>query len=375
MNSSFDIVIVGAGIIGAACAAECSKGGLKILVLDRGPIAGGTTAAGMGHIVVMDDTEPQFALTSYSRRLWKELAPTLPRDVEYTSCGTVWVACDETEMLAARRKRQNYSTHGVQAELLDDAALAKLEPRLRGGLAGGLLVHDDAVVDAPGAAQCLLDTARAHNAELRTAAVRQMLPEGGVILEDGTRINAARSINAAGPWSPALLSGLPVRKRKGHLAIANAAPGFIRHQVVELGYAKNAQATAGDSVSFNLQPRQTGQLIIGASRQFDIESSAVDKPIFDRMVRRAIDYLPALAGLKISQARTGHRAATPDNLPIIGPLPGNDRIWLATGHEGLGITTALGTGRMLADLLLGIPTAIPAGPYSPGRFPFKDNHP
>ena len=62
MNSSFDLIIVGAGIVGAACAAECARVGFKVLVVDRGPIGGGTTAAGMGHIVVMDDSEAQFAL-------------------------------------------------------------------------------------------------------------------------------------------------------------------------------------------------------------------------------------------------------------------------------------------------------------------------
>src|SRR5882762_3424216 len=94
VSQTFDIVIVGAGIVGAACAAECAGAGLKVLVLDRGPIAGGTTAAGMGHIVVMDDSEAQFALTNYSRQLWLQLRPELPEDIEYEVCGTLWVAAD-----------------------------------------------------------------------------------------------------------------------------------------------------------------------------------------------------------------------------------------------------------------------------------------
>ena len=92
MIQSPDIIIVGAGIVGAACAMECARGGLKTLVLERGPIAGGTTATGMGHIVVMDDSDAQFALTSYSRRLWIEQRPQLPREVEYQNTGTLWVA-------------------------------------------------------------------------------------------------------------------------------------------------------------------------------------------------------------------------------------------------------------------------------------------
>src|SRR5882724_719701 len=113
VSQSFDIIIVGAGIVGAACAAECARAGLKVLVLDRGPVAGGTTAAGMGHIVVMDDSEAQFALTSYSRTLWQQLVPQLPADVEYDPCGTLWLAADEEEMAEVHRKQKFYSERGV----------------------------------------------------------------------------------------------------------------------------------------------------------------------------------------------------------------------------------------------------------------------
>jgi len=195
-----------------------------------------------------------------------------------------------------------------------------------------------------------------------------LLPEGGVALAEGSRISAGRSVNATGPWSPALTPNLPVRKRKGHLVITDRHPGFVRHQIVELGYLKSAHSDSKDSVAFNIQPRKTGQMLIGSSRQFDVEDTAVDQDILDRMLKRAIDYLPNLGQLSSTRVWTGHRAATPDKLPIIGPSAVSDRIWLATGHEGLGITTSLGTGHLLAALLLDKPTTIPAAPYSPSRF-------
>src|SRR5512133_2348169 len=128
LSDPFDIIIVGAGIVGAACARECARGGLRVLVLDRGPISGGTTGAGMGHIVVMDDSEAQFALTSYSRQLWLELRPRLPDDVEYEVCGTLWVAADEEESAEVRRKQAFYTDRGVKVEVLDAAGVAKAEP-------------------------------------------------------------------------------------------------------------------------------------------------------------------------------------------------------------------------------------------------------
>jgi glycine/D-amino acid oxidase-like deaminating enzyme len=369
VSQAFDLIIVGAGIVGAACARECACAGFKVLVLERGSIGGGTTAAGMGHLVVMDDSEAQFALTAYSRRLWHELAPELPANVEFDPCGTLWVAADADEMAEVQRKQRRYTTGGVRVEVLDAEGVRRAEPHLRPGLRGGLRVCDDGVLYPPCAARFLLDQARQHGAELRTgAAVRQLLPEGGVALADGSRLPADRSINATGPWSPALTPGLPVRKRKGHLVVTDRYPGFVHHQIVELGYLKSAHSATKDSVAFNVQPRKTGQVLIGSSRQFDAEDTGVDQPILNRMLQRALEYMPGLGELSATRTWTGHRAATPDKLPLIGPSRESPRVWLATGHEGLGITTALGTGRLLADLLLERPTEIPAAPYAPARF-------
>lgn len=369
MSQSFDVIIVGAGIVGAACAAECARQGLKVLVVDRGPIAGGTTGTAMGHIVVMDDSEAQLALTAYSRSLWRQLRDQLPADVEYDACGTLWVAADEEEMAEVRRKQQCYTEHGIRVETLGPGAIAEAEPNLRPGLAGCLRVLDDAVLYPPCAARFLLTQAERHGAQVRLGVtVQDLLPEGGVALGDGSRLAARFSVNATGHWSPALTRGLPVRKRKGHLVITDRYPGFLRHQNIELGYLKSAHSLGQDSVAFNIQPRKTGQILIGSSRQFDAEGTSVDQVILDRMLQRALEYMPSIGALASIRVWTGHRAATPDKLPLIGPSVEGDSIWLATGHEGLGITTSLGTGRLLADLLLNRPTEIPATPYLPVRF-------
>jgi glycine/D-amino acid oxidase-like deaminating enzyme len=369
VSQTFDIVIVGAGIVGAACAAECARAGLKVLVLERGSIGSGTTAAGMGHIVVMDDSEAQFALTSCSRSLWQRLAPNLAADVEYDACGTLWLAADEEEMAEVHRKARFYTEHGVRVEILNAEQVRDAEPNLRPGMAGGLRVPDDAVLYPPCAARFLLEEAKRSGAQVRTGVtVNRLLPEGGVTLAEGSRIPAARSLNAAGPWSPALTPGLRVRKRKGHLVVTDRYPGFVHHQIVELGYLKSAHGNSRDSVAFNIQPRKTGQMLIGSSRQFDAEDTDVDQPILDRMLNRAIEYMPSLGHLSATRVWTGHRAATPDKLPLIGPCPGNERVWMATGHEGLGITTSLGTAALLADMLLDRMPLIPSAPYSPSRF-------
>src|SRR5688572_15416354 len=117
--STFDVAIVGAGIVGAACAEALAREGLKVVIIDKHDIATGTTAAGMGHIVAMDDSEAQFALTNYSRTLWQQLADELPPNCEYEPCGTIWVAADDVEMSEVRRKLDHYTAHDIRYENLD----------------------------------------------------------------------------------------------------------------------------------------------------------------------------------------------------------------------------------------------------------------
>jgi glycine/D-amino acid oxidase-like deaminating enzyme len=173
---------------------------------------------------------------------------------------------------------------------------------------------------------------------------------------------------AAGIEAPRLCPGLPIRPKKGHLAITERHPGLLRHQLVELGYITSAHHSDGTSVAFNLQPRPTGQLLLGSSRQFDTTDPAVENAILARMLRRALDYAPALADLSIIRTWTGFRAATPDSLPLIGAHPGQDGLWLAVGHEGLGVTTAPATARLIAAQITGATPPIDPAPYAATRF-------
>ena len=187
-------------------------------------------------------------------------------------------------------------------------------------------------------------------------------------------LNAGVLINAAGKFSPKLTPGIQVKPRKGHLVITDRYPGTVRHQLVELGYLKSAHSLTSDSVAFNIQPRKTGQLLIGSSRQYDVEHDEVESAILSRMLRRAFEYLPAIASCSGIRTWTGFRPATPDKLPLIGPWPEDQTLYIATGHEGLGITTSLATGKLICALILGQPPAISIEPYLPSRQFVTETH-
>jgi D-hydroxyproline dehydrogenase subunit beta len=370
-KTACDVIIVGAGIVGAACADELSRRGMSVTVVDEDWIGGGATAAGMGHIVVMDDSEAQFALTRYSQQLWQTLRPELPDDVEYEQTGTIWVAADDEEMAEVRRKREYYTQRGVSAEELDAQSLKRFEPNLREGLAGGLRVPEDGVLYPPCAARFLMDRAQRRGAKLQLGQHVAHMGEGSVRLHDGAEMRARFIVNAAGASAGDLTPGVEIKKRKGHLVITDRYPGFLRHQLVELGYLKSAHSVTSDSVAFNAQPRRTGQILIGSSRQYGAEHKEVDHAILARMLRRAEQYMPGLAQMSAVRVWTGFRAATPDKLPLIGPWPANPSLFLATGHEGLGITTSLGTARILADQITGATPEISLEPYLPSKLASK----
>lgn len=364
---TFDVAIVGAGIVGAACAAALSREGLSVLLVDQNGIACGTTAAGMGHIVIMDDSDAQFALTRYSQELWNKLVPKLPKSAEFENCGTIWVATDDEEMGEARHKHYFYAEREIASEILDETALRSAEPNLREGLAGGLLVKGDSVVYQLFATRFLIDKAKANNAETLIGRRVVEISDSGVQLSDGEFVSAAKVVNAAGIAASDLSPELKIAKRKGHLVITERYPNFARHQLIELGYLKSAHGGGTESVAFNIQPRATGQVLLGSSRQFGVENSDVDHAILRRMTARAFEYMPNLRDLSAVRVWTGFRPATPDNLPYIGKLPGSKNIYSAAGHEGLGITTSLGTAELIADAIMGRKSVIPTEPYSPSR--------
>jgi glycine/D-amino acid oxidase-like deaminating enzyme len=322
----------------------------------------------------MDDSEAQFALTRYSQRLWQELKPELPDDVEYEECGTIWVAANEEELIEVRRKHDYYGNLGVPTEVLDSQRLKRLEPNLQEGMVGGLLVPEDKVLYPPCATGFLMKRAQQSGADLRLGTPVVQIGKGRIRLNDGREFSAGIIVNAGGASAPELTPGIAIMKRKGHLVITDRYPGFLRHQLVELGYLKSAHSVTGDSVAFNAQPRRTGQILIGSSRQFGAENKDVDSNILSRMLQRAQQFMPGLGTMSAVRTWTGFRAATPDNLPLIGPWPGDNSMFLATGHEGLGITTSVGTARILVDQITGAESAIPIQPYLPSRAVKEEAH-
>lgn len=358
-----DAIVVGAGIIGAACAWRLAREGYRVSVVDD--CRAGATAAGMGHLVCMDDNPAELALSAYSLRLWREVTGRMPQACAWRGCGTLWLADQADEMAIAEQKRARLAEQGVAAELLTAEQVAAMEPMLRQGLAGGLRVPGDGILYAPHAARWLLADAGAAIDVVQGEAIA--LDEAAVRLADGRALAAPVVVLACGLRANDLLSQPLLRAKKGHLAITDRYPPQVRHQLVELGYGASAHASDGASVAFNVQARPTGQWLIGSSRQFDSVDSSLDMPLLAAMLMRAQHFLPTLAQLNIIRCWTGLRAASADGLPLLGAHPQHTWLWLALGHEGLGVTTALGSAALLAAQIGRQAPEIDDSPYLAAR--------
>ncbi|CAI0896508.1 Glycine oxidase [Serratia ficaria] len=343
-GQSADAIVVGAGIIGAACAWRLAQEGYRVRVVDDR--RAGATAAGMGHLVCMDDNPAELALSAYSLRLWRDVVARMPAHCAWRGCGTLWLAERPDEMAIAELKRARLEEQGVAAEMLSAGQIAEREPMLRAGLAGGLRVAGDGILYAPNVARWLLADGGA--ALTVTGGEAVALEQGAVRLADGERLAAPVVVLACGLRADSLLERPLLKAKKGHLAITVRYPPRVRHQLVELGYGASAHASDGTSVAFNVQARPTGQLLIGSSRQFDAPDASLDPPLLAAMLARAQHFLPSLAQMNIIRCWTGLRAASADGLPLLGPHPRHPWLWLALGHEGLGVTTALGSAALIA---------------------------
>jgi glycine/D-amino acid oxidase-like deaminating enzyme len=356
------ILVVGAGIVGSAIADRLQSGGADVTLFEGDIPGGGATASAMGHLVTLDDSPAQLAFCARGLALWK--GETLPASCELEAAGTLWVASDAEEMGEADAKLARYTAAGIAAERVDAPRLRELEPALRPGLPGGLRVPGDEVIYPVGGARFLLARAQERGARLRRERVLE-LGEGSLGTEAG-RHEGDLVILAAGLGTSGLLPGLPIQPRKGHLAITGRVPGMVHHQLVELGYLKIAHGREATSVAFNVQPRATGQLLIGSSREFAGLDPSTNRALLGRMLRKAVDFLPGLAQVPVIRTWTGFRPCGPSNLPVIGPWPGRPGLVVAAGHEGLGITTALVTAELVAHHVLGTPTVLDPVAFLPG---------
>ncbi|MFJ9868019.1 NAD(P)/FAD-dependent oxidoreductase [Streptomyces sp. NPDC101165] len=371
-----DVVVVGAGMVGAACALYAARTGLDVTVVDRGPVAGGTTGAGEGNLLVSDkEPGPELELALLSARLWAELAGELGPSVEYEPKGGVVVASTPGTLGALADFAAGQRAAGVTAEPVEAAELRELEPHLAPGMAGGVHYPQDAQVMPALAAAHLIRAsgARLHTGRTVTGVLRTA--DGAVlgVRTDQGDIHAPAVVNAAGTWGGdlAALAGvhLPVLPRRGFVLVTEPLPRMVRHKVYAADYVADV---ASDSAALRTSPvvegTAAGPVLIGATRERVGFDRSLSLPAVRALAVGAIGLFPFLEGVCALRTYAGFRPYLPDHLPAIGPDPRLPGLYHACGHEGAGIGLATGTGQSIAQTLTGKTPDLNLAPFRPQRF-------
>ncbi|MFE3501749.1 NAD(P)/FAD-dependent oxidoreductase [Kitasatospora sp. NPDC059160] len=375
-----DVVVVGAGVVGAACAYYAARAGLAVAVVDRGPVAGGTTGAGEGNLLVSDkEPGPELDLALLSTRLWRELAEQLGPAVEYEPKGGVVVSSTDAGQQALRAFAAGQAAAGVSAEEVPAERLRELEPHLAPGLAGGYHYPQDAQVQPALAAAHLLREARRAGAELITGedvTAVERGPDGAVrgVRTARRRLAAPAVVNAAGTWGGELaaLAGvhLPVLPRRGFVLVTEPLPRIVRHKVYAADYVADVASGSADlQTSAVVEGTPGGPVLIGASRERVGFDRTLSQEVLRRLAVQAAELFPVLADVTVMRVYRGFRPYLPDHLPAIGEDPRVPGLYHACGHEGAGIGLAPATGLLIAEQLTGKRPELDLAPFRADRFP------
>ncbi|MFE4334752.1 NAD(P)/FAD-dependent oxidoreductase [Streptomyces sp. NPDC056831] len=379
MRQPLDVVIVGAGVVGAACAYYASRSGLSVAVVDRGPVAGGTTGAGEGNLLVSDKVPgPELELALLSSSLWRQLSEELPPDIEYELKGGLVVAASEESLTTLSATAAGQRGAGVEAYHVTSDRLRDAEPHLAPNLAGGCHYPQDAQVQPALAAAELLRAAGRSGARLCPGeeVVGILRDRDGAVRGVRTARSELRApvvVNAAGTWGGdlAAMAGvdLPVLPRRGFVLVTEPLPRLIRHKVYAAEYVSDVSSgSAALQTSPVVEGTPSGPVLIGASRERVGFDRTLSVPVIARLASRAAALFPVLADVRVMRAYHGFRPYLPDHLPAIGPDPRVPGLFHACGHEGAGIGLAPATGLLIADAIAGRQAVLDLGPFAPDRF-------
>jgi len=382
MPDTYDVAVVGAGIVGACCAFFSVRRGMSVIVLDRGGLVAGTTGSGEGNILISDKRPgPELDLALLSTWLWRELAAELSDefgDFELEEKGGLVVAGADGDLAALLELAEGQSAAGVRHVAVDAAGLPDLEPYINRDLAGGVYYPGDLQVQPAGAVAAILAAARSAGARLslhEPVLGADVDPDERVIRVETPHqhIRARQVVNAAGPWAANVpgLAGftMPVSPRRGYILVTEPVGELVRHKVYTANYVDQvASDDAGMRVATVVEGTPAGTILIGSTRDRVGFNRAIELDALRSLASGAVRLFPVLRDVRVIRAYHGFRPFSPDHLPLIGADPTVPGLFHAHGHEGAGIGLAPATGHLIAELLAGDQPSVGLAPFDPARF-------
>jgi glycine oxidase len=339
---SWDVIIVGAGIIGVSVALELRQRGATVLVLDRAESGSEASSAAAGMLAAADPETPVGLrpLAMESARIFPAFVQKLESagrmQVDFRRTGTIALLPDNAAPSEYRR--------------LSAADVQRLEPSLQSSGHSAFFVQEDSV-DPSLLMRAALSAARNLGIEIRGhTAVKDIRAHGGTVevLTETGKLASASVVDCRGAWF-----GTPVRPRKGQMLYIQPRRAVLQHVL--------------RTSDVYIVPRSSGRILIGATVEDVGFDKSVDSSAIHQLFNAARKYLPELASAPITQSWAGLRPGTPDDLPILGPTD-TAGVFVATGHFRNGILLAPVTAQIMADLAGGRSSLLDIRAFLPSRF-------
>ncbi|OLC16603.1 MAG: glycine oxidase ThiO [Candidatus Rokubacteria bacterium 13_1_40CM_69_27] len=363
------VVVVGGGVIGCATAYELAKAGCAVVLLERATPGAEASGAAAGMLAPLGESSAagfrELAVASW--RLYPavvhELRERTGIDVEYVTRGTIYALATVHDVREAQSRAQWALGREFGIEAWDSGEVHAREPALSAKVSGAMFVRGDHWVNNQRLVVAYAQAAVAAGVALITGCgVSRLIVEDGharaVVVADGERLDADVIVLAAGAWTAPLVASfgerLPVEPRRGQMIALAHVPPVLTHCV------------HGDEVY--LVPRPSGELLVGATVERVGFQGAVTALGIAGLLSAAIELVPVLGGLPINRTWYGFRPWAPDNLPILGPWPGLEGLWIATAHFRNGILLAPITAKVMTEWILTGRPSLSLEDFLPDRF-------
>jgi sarcosine oxidase subunit beta len=380
LPSKVDVVVLGGGVIGSSVAYHLSKRKMSVLLLEKGGLVSGTSGACDG-LVYLQSKRPgaHLKLAMESRKQFDVLDEELGKDIEFRSHGGMVVVETQEEIEAMRLFVEDQKETGLEVTLLDGKQARELEPSLSERILGCTYSPLDGQVNP-----IALTLAFLRKAKEKGAKILPRTPVKGFGIEadrivcvrtpDGT-IETRRVVNAAGTHAPeiARMAGvaIPIRPRRGQLLVTEAYAPLLQCGLLSARYiaAKYNPAFAEtEELGISIEQTKSGGFLLGSTREFVGFDRRITWSALQRIAAQTSRILPALRGFRIIRTFAGLRPSTPDGLPILGPVPNVEGLFMATGHEGDGVALSPITGQVLARWIAEGSPGMDVSPFKLERF-------
>jgi glycine/D-amino acid oxidase-like deaminating enzyme len=375
---SFDVIVIGAGVIGSSVAYHLVKKGLEVALIEKGGVASGTSSRCDAVALICDkkpgiDTEIGYA----SIQMFKQLAKEFSVDFEFSSRGSLYVCETEKELEIAGDYVSEQAKDGYDMRMVDRNELQEIEPYLADDLAGGIWTEVDSSMNPYKLCYAFVEEGKKLGLQVYDYHAVQNITlddKGRVesVVTDRGNFKTKRIVNCAGVRSPKIAEmvgvHIPIKPRKGMVLISEKTSlkvasqkvhefGYMLSKFEDINFKRNvSELVEKHNVAFTIEPTDANNYLVGghrAFRGFDIRSEI---EVMRAIAERAIRFLPILKELNCIRAYAGVRPWVEDHLPIVSEVEEVPGFYMASGHEGDGISMSPITGRMVAQLITGEPT-------------------